>query len=239
VLKVLSEGWRSPSRGGIRLRKDLSSSNPDLPRDNYRYFRYPYIQVFDGAIQVLVEMGLRIKYSNLFKGRIITGYGLIKKYGMAYMDIRIIGEGATTFVQVRTGSNTLSRKDGLGMLRREFFWDLDDWLHKAKPKERMRAHSTAIRAYGRPTRTWVPPGTAYKIDRAQAHTYLPTPHGEPFSPGAREVGFRWDATLRSSHQVEGSVGTRIPPPVALTPPRVTGQSPPLVSNLRGFHDHMT
>lgn len=135
----------------------------DVPKDDHRYYTFPYLQVFEGALVTLERMGMYVKYSNAHQGRIIAHR---RSAAGGFFDIKLIGQRAVTFVHVRVGSSTVSRRDNTKELRRRFFWDLSDWLHNASPNELLGVHRNTERARGRPTRSWVPPQAAYKIDYA-------------------------------------------------------------------------
>jgi hypothetical protein len=148
-------------------------NKPDqVPRDNNRYYAFPYQDVFEASVYALEGMGLVIKYSSIYKGRIIAHRGLRTGTKGGYLDLRLIGMTKVTFVHVRVGSSTVSQRDNVEELRRRFYWKLDDWLHKAGPEERARVHEETLWAHGSKDRTWVPPNTAYRIDNS--HQIGPT-----------------------------------------------------------------
>ena len=167
----------------------------DVPRDDHRYYTFPYLQVFEGALVTLERMGMRVRYSNAHQGRIIAHR--VSAAG-GFLDIKLIGQRAVTFVHVRVGSSTVSRRDDTRELRRRFFWDLSEWLHNATPNQLLGVHRNTERARGRPTRAWVPPQAAYKIDHAH-------PNEDP----------RGTRLLRTTHR-DGS-GWAVGPPRASPP----------------------
>jgi hypothetical protein len=129
------------------------------PSDEHRYYPFPMPQVFDGALAVLGRQRLWVRYSDIRQGRIIAHIG----NGTAYLDITMMAGRGVTFVKVKMGCSSMYRTRAVEQIRRRFFWELDEWLHSASPKEMVRAHSRARTSYGSRKKTWVPPRAAYKI----------------------------------------------------------------------------
>ena len=132
----------------------------DMPSGDHRYFVFPYLSVFDGAMHVLRENGYRIKYSNIYIGRIIAFPGRGRR-AQSQMDIRIIGRGRVSFMHVDIPNSSMTRTDLPGEVKRWFFWELDDWLHSACPNELMEVHKDATAFYGSPDVAYVPRSSVY------------------------------------------------------------------------------
>ena len=165
--------------------EEMPEDIENTPKDDHRYFKFPYLQVFEGALYALNAMKMKVRYSNAYQGRVI---GYRNSAAGGYLDITLTGQRHVTMVHVRVGSSTVTRRDdSTKQLRRRFFWELDDWLHKAGPGELLRVHKRSQRALGRRSDAWVPPQAAYKIDRAHPKTD-PRGHRLRFVLGHGESG---------------------------------------------------
>jgi hypothetical protein len=172
------------------MRVDTPVIDYHVPEDDRKYFGFPFNLVFDASIYILEQMGLRISYSNIYKGRIIAARGPTKGSRVGHLDIKLIGRGSVTLVHVRTGSGTISTLDDMPKIRRHFLWRLDEWLHNAKVEQLAQVKKMAASSHGKPDDTWVPPSTAYKIRSYPAHPLGDRPNGhlvwvpERRSPGS-------------------------------------------------------
>jgi len=170
------------------MRIDTPQMDISTPEDDHRYFGFPFHLVFDASVHILERMGLRISYSNIYQGRIIAAKGLKKGSRVGHLDIKLIGRGAVTLVHVKTGSGTVSTRDDTGRLRRQFLWELDEWLHKAKVEELNRVQTRVARSHGKPNGSYVPPNTAYKLSPHDSHHKRTRPAGLVWVPAGRSSG---------------------------------------------------
>jgi hypothetical protein len=170
------------------MRVDTPQIDTSMPEDDHRYFGFPFHLVFDAAVYILKRMGFRISYSNIYKGRIIAMKGQMKGSRGGHLDIKLIGRGAVTLTHVRTGSGVVSTRDDTGRLRRQFLWELDEWLHKAKVEELNRVQTSVAKSHGRPNGSYVPPNVAYKLRPYHTHRKRTRPAGLVWVPVGRSSG---------------------------------------------------
>jgi len=171
------------------MRVDTRQVDISIPDDDHRYFGFPYHLVFDASVYVLEKMGLRISFSNIFQGRIIAARGKDKGHRIGHLDVRIIGRGPVTFVHVRAGSGTVSTRDDTGHLRRNFLWELDELLHKSKVEQLNKVQDSVASSHGKPTKSWVPPDTAYKLRPYDSHHEWNRPAGLVWVHAGRIHGY--------------------------------------------------
>jgi len=171
------------------MRVDTRQTDISIPDDDHRYFGFPYHLVFDASVYVLEKMGLRISFSNIYQGRIIASRGKVKGHRIGHLDVRLIGKGAVTFVHVKAGSGTVSSSDDTGKLRRHFLWELDELLHKSKVEQLTKVQDSVSSSHGKPTASWVPPKTAYKLLPYDSHQEWTLPSGQVWVPGGNVHGF--------------------------------------------------
>jgi hypothetical protein len=145
------------------MRVDTKHMDISVEGDDHRYYGFPYRLVFDASVYILEKMGMRISFSNIHQGRIIAARGDAKGDRHGHLDVKLIGRGSVTLVHVKAGSGTVSSRDDTGRLRRQFLWELDEWLHKAKVEKLAQIRKQVADAHGEPTEAYVPPGTAYRL----------------------------------------------------------------------------
>lgn len=170
------------------MRVDTPEIDISIPDDDHRYFGFPYHLVFDASVYILEKLGMRISFSNIFQGRIIASRGETKNRRQGHLDVRIIGKGTVTFVHVRAGSGTVSTRDDTGRLRRQFLWELDEWLHKAKVEELNHVQESVASSHGRPHTGYVPPNSAYKLSPHDSHHGRTPPAGLVWVPAGDVPG---------------------------------------------------
>jgi hypothetical protein len=145
------------------MRVDTKHMDISIREDDHRYFGFPYHLVFDASVYILEKMGMRISFSNIHQGRIIATRGDAKGDRHGHLDVKLIGRGSMTLVHVKAGSGTVSSIDDTGRLRRQFLWQLDEWLHRANVDQLSQIREKVSSSHGEPTETYVPTKTAYKI----------------------------------------------------------------------------
>ena len=145
------------------MRVDARHTDTSIGEDDHRYFGFSYRLVFDASVHILGRMGMRITFSNKHQGRIIATRGDARGDGRGHLDVKLIGRGSVTLVHVKAASGTVSSRDDTGRLRRQFLWQLDEWLHQAKVDQLAHVKEAASKAHGEPTPAQVTPGTAYKL----------------------------------------------------------------------------
>jgi hypothetical protein len=170
------------------MRIDTRQLDTSVPEDDHRYYGFPYHLVFDASVYILERMGMRISYSNVYQGRIIAARGDAKGDRKGHLDVKLIGRGAVTLVHVKAGSGTVSSADDTGRLRRQFLWELDEWLHKAKVDELNRVQTRVSCKHGSPTDAYVPPKTAYKLGPYDAQDTGNLPAGVVWVPAGGSLG---------------------------------------------------
>jgi hypothetical protein len=170
------------------MRIDTRQMDVSVPEDDHRYFGFPYHLVFDASVYILERMGMRISFSNVYQGRIIAARGDAKGDRKGHLDVKLIGRGAVTLVHVKAGSGTVSSSDDTGRLRRQFLWELDEWLHKAKVDELNRVQTKVSCKHGTPKDGYVPPKTAYKLSPRDSHHSGNRPAGLVWVPAGGSLG---------------------------------------------------
>ena len=132
-----------------------STADTDIPSDDHRYYAFPFLTVFEGALHILEKMGYNMLFSNIYMGRIIvtSGRGC---HALGRMDIKFVGRGKTTFVHVDSPRYSMTGIDFMDAAKQRFFWRRDDWLHQASPSEMLWVHRQAVPSYGSPDVAYVP-----------------------------------------------------------------------------------
>ena len=207
------------------MRVDTPQMEISIPDDDHRYFGFRIQLVFDASVYILEKMGLRISYSNIYQGRIIAAKGSTKKARAGHLDIKLIGRGSVTLVHVRTGSGTVSTMDDTSVLRRQFLWELDEWLHKAKVEELNHVQKSVGGSHGKPTRGWVPPASAYKLRPYHTHHKGTRPAGLVWVPAGHVLGYGARSPSGTSAGLRGRWSPN-PTPGGLLPFRGHRDHPP-------------
>ena len=125
--------------------------------DEHRYYAFPFLTVFEGALYILDKMGYQLLFSNIYMGRIIVTFER-GRHALGRMDIKFVGRGKATFVHVDSPRYSMTGADFMDGAKQRFFCRLDDWLHQASPNEVLWVHKRAIPSYGSPDIAYVPKG---------------------------------------------------------------------------------